>query len=208
LFVRKLAVLKKALLILFFASFYGAVAQKDTLPFNRKKEIIHDGKRYRVYNNYLTFGIGKAYSDIRRLEQNMLNVDFQFHVQKQYFQLGFFMSGDELLKNTNIQGHVCYGLRREKDYINLAAFVGPSYSYFVTGFSDSLGVFHVTRHNVFGGYLCLQGVYKIKYDVGLGIELFADVSVQQTMVGARLICYFSGAYRGEKKGFRAPKNSP
>lgn len=203
--VRKLAVLKRLgiILLVFFCA--KGHAQKDTLPYNRKAEIVYDSKRYRVYNNYLTFGVGKAYSDIRRLDQNCINADFQFHLSKQYFQMGFFMSGDELLKNTNLQGHVGIGYRYEKELFNLAGFVGPSYSYFVTGEKDTAGVFIVRTQNAFGGYICLQGVYKIKYDVGLGIELFADISAQQRMVGARIICYFSGAYRGVKRGFKTKK---
>ena len=205
--VRKLAVLKKAVFIFLTFCISYCWAQKDTLPFNKKKEIIFDNKRYRVYNNYLTFGGGKAYSDIRRIDQSVLNVDFQFHLQKEYFQVGFFMSGDEFLRNTNISGHVCYGLRR-KNLFNWAAFVGPSYSYFVTGTTDSNGVFIVRSHSPIGGYICLQGVYKIKYDVGLGLELFADISDQQKMAGLRVICYFSGAYRGEKRGYKGKKKNP
>jgi hypothetical protein len=205
LIVRKLAVLKKwTTIAIVFVFFYGK-AQKDTLPYDRKAEIVFDGKRYRVYNNYLTFGAGKAYSDIRKLDQNCINVDFQFHLTKQYFQIGILMSGDEFLKNTNIAGHVCYGWRREKDFYNLAAFAGPSFSYFATGSTDTAGVFTVSYHNALGGYVCLQGVYKIKYDVGIGIELFADISAQQKMVGAKAILYFSGAYRGEKRGFKTKK---
>lgn len=205
--VCKLAVLKKLVIILLAFCFCHCKAQKDTLPYNRKKEIVYDDKRYRVYNTYLTFGLGKAYADIRKKDQNCLNVDLQFHLTKQYFQAGFFMSGDELLKNTNIQGHICYGYRYEKELFNLAAFAGPSYSYFVTGVTDTSGLFKVTRHNTLGGYICVQGVYKIKYDVGVGIELFADISSDQKIAGVRIICFFSGSYRGEKKGFKTKKKA-
>ena len=200
--------MKKSLLILFLISFSVVFAQKDTLPYNKKAEIVYDGKRYRVYNNYLTFGIGDAYSDIRAKDQVGLNVDFQFHLQKEYFQAGFFMTGDQLLRNTNIQGHLCYGIRREKQKYNLAGFIGPSYSTFLTSVADSSGLLYITPHETLGGYLCLQGVYKIKYDVGIGAELFADISPKQKMFGARVILYFSGAYRGEKKSgrFRAKDN--
>ena len=204
--VRKLAVLKKAIAIILTFCISYCVAQKDTLPFNRKKEIVYDGKRYRVYNSYLTFGAGKAYSDIRRNVQSCINADFQFHLTKEYFQMGFFMSGDEFLRNTNLSGHICYGYRYEKPLFNLAAFVGPSYSYFVTATApDTAGIFKVSYNTVIGGYICLQAVYKLKYDIGLGIELFADVSDKQKMAGARVVCYFSGAYRGEKRGYKPKK---
>ncbi len=205
--VCKLAVLKKFVIILLTFCFCHGKAQKDTLPYNRKKEIVYDDKRYRVYNTYLTFGVGKAYSDIRKKDQNCLNVDMQFHLTKQYFQVGFFMSGDELLKNTNASGHVCYGYRYEKELFNFAAFAGPSYSYFVTAVQDTSGLFKVTRHTTLGGYVCVQSIYKIKYDVGIGLELFADISSEQKMAGARIICFFSGAYRGVKKGFKTKKKA-
>lgn len=194
--------LKNTFLILSIFCFAFTKAQKDTLPYDRKKEIIYDNKRYRVYNNYLTFGAGKAFSDIRRLEQSVVNADFQFHLTKEYFQIGFFMSGDAFLRNTNLQAHLCYGYRYEKEKFNLAGFVGPSYSYFVTGSTDTSGVFTVKSNNTLGGYIVLQGVYKVKYDVGIGLELFADISPLQKMAGARVICYFSGAYRGMKRGFK------
>jgi hypothetical protein len=197
--------LKNTFLIFLTFCFTFGLAQKDTLPFNRKKEIIYDGKRYRVYNHYLTFGAGEAFSDVRTKRQKCINADFQFHLTKEYFQVGFFMSGDQYLRNTNIQGHVCYGYRYEKELYNLAAFVGPSYSYFVTGSTDTSGVFTVRSHEAVGGYICLQGVYKVKYDVGIGIELFADISAQQKIGGARLILFFSGAYRGEKRGYKPKK---
>jgi hypothetical protein len=199
---------KKFLFILFFASFSVVVAQKDTLPFNKKAEIVYDGKRYRVYNNYLTFGICEAYSDIRKKDQVGVNVDYQFHLQKEYFQAGFFMTGDQLLKNTMISGHACFGIRREKQKYNLAGFIGPSYSRFVTGYTDTSGTTYVTPHEVFGGYICLQAIYKPKFDLGIGAELFADISGEQKMAGARLVLYFSGAYRGEKKSgrFRSKDN--
>lgn len=198
--------LKKILLILLTCTSFCTLAQKkDTIPYNRKEEIVYDSKRYRKYNNYLTFGFGKAYSNIRRLDQNLINVDFQFHLMREHFQLGFFMSGDDFLRNNNIQGHLCYGYRYEKPKFNLAGFIGPSYSYFVTAQTDTAGNVSPVMNGVMGAYVSLQAVYKVKYDVGLGAELFGDISAIQKMAGIKIIFYFSGAYRGIKRGF---KNKP
>lgn len=199
----KLALLKK--LSILYLLLYGLpffAQKKDTIPFNRKEEIVYDDKRYRKYNNYLSFGMGKGISDIRRLDQNFINVDYQFHLQREYFQAGLFMSGDDFLRNNNIQGHICYGIRREGNKYNFAGFIGPSYSYFVTGKTDTAGVTTPVINNILGGYLSLQGIYKIKYDVGIGLELFADVSTLQRMAGVRVILFFSGAYRGVYRGFK------
>jgi hypothetical protein len=206
--VCKLALLKKIALIFGILYWLPNFAQKDTLPYNRKEEIVYDSKRYRKYNNYLTFGMGKGYTDVRRLMQSYINVDFQFHLQREYFQMGIFMSGDDFLRNNNIQGHICYGYRHEREKYNLAGFIGPSYSYFVTGRIDTSGYILPVVNNTLGAYVCLQAVYKLKYDVGVGIELFGDISPLQKMAGARMIIYFSGAYRGIKKGFNTkPKKN-
>lgn len=194
--------LKKLLITAFLILPYFFYAQKDTLPYNKKAEIIYDGKRYRKYNNYLTFGAGKNYSDVRRLLQSCINIDFQFHLQREYFQLGLFMSGDDYLRNNNIQGHLCYGYRYEREKYNLAGFIGPSYSYFVTAFTDTSGITSPVINNTMGGYVCIQGVYKVKYDVGIGLELFGDFSPLQKIAGVKLIVFFSGAYRGVKRGFK------
>lgn len=193
--------MKKFLIFLWIIFCCEIYAQSDTLPYNRKEEIVFDGKRYRKYNNYLTFGVGKAYSDLRSLDQSVINVDFQFHIQRQYLQLGFFMSGDEWLKNNNLQAHLGYGYRMERNKFNLAGFIGPSYAYFVISTPDTSGIGYINKHRTsIGAYVAIQAVYKIKYDVGIGTELFGDFSSEQKIAGIRVIFYFSGAYRGIKKG--------
>jgi hypothetical protein len=219
--VRKLAVLKNAVLILFLCVAGLCAGQDDSLaptikkdslklvkkdsvkPYNRKEEILFDGKRYRKYNNYLTIGAGPNYSSIRSSDQKNIGADFQFHARTQYFQLGAFLSGDDFTNNKNTQFHLGIGLRHERNYYHFAAFIGPSYSIFVTEKKDTAGV--VIDHPVsttLGGHISLQAVYKFKYDVGIGGEIFADISNKQQIVGARAIIYFSGAYRGIKRGFK------
>lgn len=194
--------MKKVVFIFFVLLTEFCLAQTDTLPFNRKEEIVFDSKRYRKYNNYLTFGGGLLYSSVRNIDQRVVAADFQFHLQKQYFQLGFLMSGRNFLDNNNLQAHVCFGKRIEKEKMNLALFVGPSYSKFVTAKQDTSGAFFPVVTTGMGGYVCLQAIYKVKYDVGIGIELFGDFTAKQQMGGAKLIVFFSGAYRGVKRGFK------
>ena len=162
----------------------------------RREEILYDGKRYRMWNNYLTAGGGFLSSTLRSNSQKMVAVDFHFHIRKQYFQVGGFMSGEEFLSNNNIQGHVCYGLRYERNTVNLAVFAGPS---IFTGVTGTPGVTDPAFYNGWGAYFSLQAVSKfISYDIGLGGELFADLSEKQRIVGFKIILFFSGAYRGLK----------
>jgi hypothetical protein len=110
------------------------------------------------------------------------------------------MSGPQYLTNTNVAGHLCYGYRYEKNKYNLAGYVGPSYSYFATVSDDTLR--NLVVNSAMGAYVNIQAVYKFKYDVGIGVELFADISQLQQMYGGKIILFFSGAYRGEKRGMR------
>ncbi len=187
-----------------------AVVKKDT--FNRKREIAYDGKRYRVYNNWLSFGGGAGFNtkwQHDEKDEKNLAIDYSFHIKQYYFRTGAFMSGRDFTAANNYNFHVGLGLRKESEKYNLSAFIGPSFSYFRRPLSDStqFGLSPVlnTVYNRVGGYACLEAVYKIKYDVGLGGQIFCDYNEIQMVYGVRLIVYFSGSYRGIKYGYKKPK---
>lgn len=209
-----------AFLFLFLLA-VNTIAQKDTIikktvsdtvVFNPKEEISYDGKRYRVYNNWLSAGAGANYNSHwvhdERDEKNIA-VDYSFHIKQYYFRLGGFMSGRDFNQKNNYSAHACAGLRKETTKYNLSAFVGPSFSYFRRPLSDSteFGLQKIldNAYSRIGGYVALEAVYKVKYDVGIGGQLFCDYNDVQTIYGVRLIVYFSGAYRGIKYGRGTPK---
>jgi len=168
-------------------------------PYNRKEEIIHNAKRYRVYNNYLTLGGGFFYSNIRSDLQQAICIDYQFHIRRQQFQIGVMMSGDEFRSNNNIQAHVGYGYRQEKRKSNLAVFGGLTYYNGVVGSKDSIPI--PILYDGFGGYLSFQAIRKLTYDLGVGLEFMAEVTPQQNMLGIKFIAFFSGAYRGSARNY-------
>lgn len=170
---------------------------KEKPPYDRKEEIIHDGKRYRIHNNYFTMGGGVIESSLRDQSQKTLGVDYQFHIRRQQFQVGGIISGVEFFSNNNTQLHAGYGYRIEKNTSNFSAYVGPTYFTGVAGVSPDPPDFY----DGFGLYFSVQAVYKIKYDIGLGLELIGDVSYKQKMIGIKLIAFFSGSYRGLKRNY-------
>lgn len=170
-------------------------------PYDRKEEIIHNGMRYRLHNNYLTFGGGFFGSTIRSQSQKGLGLDFQFHIKKHHFQAGGLMSGLEFLSNNNLQAHLGYGYRKETSKYNLAFFAGPSYYITVVGVKLDSGIVAAKLYRGIGGYFCLQGVTKFLYDFGLGAEIFGDINMRQQLFGFKIIAFFSGAYRGPKKNY-------
>lgn len=189
---------KLKLLLFFFTAALNLVAQekpKKMPDFYRKEEIIYDNKRYRIHNCYLTLGPGFLQTTIRKDLQRAIGLDFHFPIRRQHFQVGVQMSGESFGSNNNIQGHTCYGFRKEKSRSNLAVFAGPS---FYTGVeTGSMG--EAVFYQGVGLYGCAQVVTKLAYDIGIGAELFGDISPKQGMVGLKLIVFFSGAYRGPKK---------
>ncbi|MES2514849.1 MAG: hypothetical protein V4580_11925 [Bacteroidota bacterium] len=202
----------KSLVILVFCTLFGvacfaqkdssAVHKKDT--FNRKKEIVYDSKRYRVYNNWLSVGAGANYNTRWPKDERNTSADFSFHIKEQYLRIGGFMSGREFTASNNYSFHLGYGLRKEALKYNLSAFIGPSLSYFRRPLSDSLTYDLATVYNEVGGYAVVEAVFKFKYDVGFGGQIFCDYNRVQMVYGVRLIAYFSGAYRGIKPGYRGP----
>ena len=164
--------------------------------FDRKKEIILQNKRYRIYNNYVTGGAGKCYNSGWKEWQLCPALDFNFHIEKKYFQVGGMLVGPRLGVNNCLQTHICWGYRFDRVNYMLAAYGGLSYTggYYVH--KDSVDQ---TAFRAIGGYVALQYFYKINIDYGIGAIAFLDVNTTQILSGIRLELFFSGAYRGLKR---------
>lgn len=175
--------------------------QQTKEKFDRKEEILYDNKRYRKYNNYVTIGAGFIGSDIRNDVQKVIGFDYQFHIRKQQFQSGILMSGNEFLSNNHIQGHIGYGIRKEKNTSNFALYGGISYATGVIAIYDSTQGYVPKYYDGFGVYFSAQAITKFTYDIGLGVDVFGEYSENQKLFGLKFVMFFSGAYRGEKKNF-------
>jgi hypothetical protein len=177
-------------------------------PYDRKAEVVHQYKRYRKWNNYVTGGAGFAISPQRTEIQRLGGGDFNFHLRDQYLQFGGFISGTSLAyAKNNLQLHLGYGKRFERNYYNIAFFAGPSYSYgfFLIPDTSSSTQLKPEDYSVVGAYASAQFVYKVKYDIGVGLELFADYNSKQQLFGGKIILFFSGAYRGYIPGYKPRK---
>lgn len=169
------------------------------LPFVKREEVLNDGKRYRLYNNYLTFGAGFLTTSLRQATQKVVSADFNFHIRKHYFQAGGFLSGIDFFTSNNAEVHICYGVRNERKKSNFTLFMGPS---FFTGVTGTPGISDPSFYNVFGIYMSGQAIYKlVSYDIGLGLEAFAEVSDKQQLAGAKIIFFFSSSYRGLQRPY-------
>lgn len=169
-------------------------------PYDRTEEVIYRNKRYRIHNSWLSAGAGWAWNTHRQKDQKSIGVDLNLHIKEQHFQLGVFTTGNDFTPANNYNFHLGYGLRKETTRYNLAGFVGPSASYFYRPLKDTVRYDISKLNNKVGVYICLQAVYKFEYDLGLGVDLFADYNQTQSVFGLRIVAYFSSAYRGMRTG--------
>ena len=166
--------------------------------FDRKKEIVLQNKRYRIYNNYLTAGAGKCFNSGWKEIDLCTAFDFNFHLQKKYFQIGGTLVGPALWNNNCLQVHAGWGYRFERCNYQLAAYGGLSFSsgYYL---QQTDTVTNKIKMSAVGVYAALQCFYKLKFDYGIGVSAFFDINAVQTLTGVKLELFFSGAYRGFKK---------
>lgn len=170
--------------------------------YNRKKEIKIDGKKYRIYNNYLTLGAGKGYNSAYGDALFTPAVDLNCRLQKTRFQIGALTQGRTWGDNKLVQFHVGLGYRKESYKYLWAVYGGLAYTDGYTPFqlkaidgSDSVKVLgHITSNGI---YAAAQLFYKLKFDYGLGLTAFGSYNKYQTIAGVRLELFFSGAYRGK-----------
>ncbi len=152
-------------------------------------------KKMKFYNTWLTAGAGVQQNlSYKRALGFAGGLDLNFHIQRQYFQLGTSITGEHFGFYNNYQFHAGYGKRFEDKDFHTAVFVGISYS---SGYGkvDSTQTYE-RPYKQPGIYVQGELVKKIAYDVGIGVSLFGDFNAEQSMIGAKLVAYFSGAYKG------------
>jgi hypothetical protein len=83
----------------------------------------------------------------------------------------------------------------------MAAFVGLTYFTGVIEGVDTVGNSIPVYYSGNGLYVSANIVSKFTYDIGVGIEVFGQVSAPQSIAGLRLFMFFSSAYRGPKRNY-------
>jgi hypothetical protein len=182
---------------------YKAVEDKKVEKPSHKKhkipidsEFVINNQKFKYYSNWLNICGGVQQNITYQRELGFAGgVDFNFHVKREYFQIGTSITGTSVGSFNNYQLHFGYGKRFEdKDY-HFAAFVGVSYSSGYGLVGDSV---YTRPFNEPGLFLEGEVVKKIAFDVGFGASLFVDWNQEQSMIGCRFIVFFSGSYKGYK----------
>ncbi len=175
----------------------------DTLLQYLTKEVVYDKKRYLVYNNWVSGGVGFSYNSNwynEHTDERNIGVDLNFNIRKYYYSAGVFASGRDLAKINNYSFFALTGLRKELLKSNWSIFVGPSLSYFRRPLLDTnimdKSTVRFSLFNRVGLYAKCEVVVKLKYDIGLGLQVFANYNDVQFIYGVRFLLYLSSAFRG------------
>ena len=172
----------------------SSIAQTEPDKSDLKREIVINNEKFRVYNNWVNLGAGVA--KITNLDGQWFTggIGYNFHIKAHYFQFGMDVEGEHFGSYVNTGFHLCYGDRKETKKFNLSYFAGISYT---QGYKQVDSTFKFFRAP--GLYVCAQFIKNLKYDLGLGPGVFADINQTRAVFGIRLDLYFSSAYRGKKK---------
>lgn len=175
-----------------------------------KGRIVYKDRIYRQNASYLTMAYGADFGfqsknlgqtiETQRFEQNM-TLSFQYFVKNLGLQVGYHSSSDAKIWWRSDQKlndlFVGIGKRWESPGFNFSAFAGPSYaygSYPVMVTVDSLTKLYPYRFKTIGVHAEAQATYKIAYDIGVGLSLFAIVNKYYSVAGAQIHLFFSTAF--------------
>lgn len=187
----------------------------DSVP----KKILYDNKIYKLNAGFFTLSMGPHISNNIDVGMKGISLNFNFHYFRElYMQVGLNrISGDASYQYPDRKAVTVRYFNfhfspvvMKSAYLKFAFIFVPVGITYGGGYKDE--VYHyigklsydstnVIPHNYFGVnlYSSVQCVYKFKYDLGVGIDMYAMYQPNEMMiVGLRLSFYFSAAFRGNQ----------
>jgi hypothetical protein len=195
--INKLGVANRIFILgLLFIVNINGFAQKKTETEKRdekNKEKNIDGNRYRVFNNYINFGMGVGRAFNNSTITLPVHIDYNFRVNNNMFQVGYFRSEMPILWGSYTENfvndlHFGFNLRRENKKLNRGLIIGPSVNF---GLKNNVSFLEP------GVYASAQLIRKVFYDVGFGLSVFANYNRAYAFAGSRLEIYLSSSYKGK-----------
>ena len=200
--------MKHYLLVCLFLvlNFQGWAQQMGPKPW--KRDTIIGDNVFKKYNNWVDVQFGEVIqnSNEPHITQIVAGVDYHFHIQKEYWQVGLLATGPafdqyhyfQYANYDNYQFHFCYEKRLETKAYNFSYAGGLSYSMY--GIWNDFTSQYDQREAV-KLYLDVRYVQKLTFDVGVGLCAFADFNFNQLLTGVKADFFFSGSYKGKKSEF-------
>ncbi len=188
---------------------------KDSVPV----KILYDNKIYKLNAGFATVGAGYYLSNNINYLMRGLSLNFNFHTFKEFFvQLGLSrMKYEESFNYPNKKDIVISYFNfhfspfvAKTENAHFAFVFNPIGITYGGGYKDETSYYKgivmndstsTIQNNYFGlnFYSSVQCIYKIKYDIGLGMDAYAEYNGNNWMiVGLKLNVYFSAAFKGNQ----------
>jgi hypothetical protein len=170
----------------------------STIVLGKGRLVIND-RIYRQNAPYLTFGYGAGYGfQSDSLEQNM-SLSFQYFFKKFGLQIGYDASSDMKIWWRSYQKlnelFLGVGKRWESTHFNFAIFGGPSYAYgSYVAWNEERQKEWAYGFATLGFHTEFLATYKITYDIGMGLSVYASANPYYSAAGAQVHLYFSTAF--------------
>jgi hypothetical protein len=164
--------------------------------------IIH----HNVYNrhaNWFAFGAGNSLNKYKQVDGS-LALDYQFKWRKVYIQSGI-MRG-KAFSGSYFPGdydrvfnelHLAIGQKNETRKAFTALFIGAGLIQGEFAYPDDPKG-QGENFTTVGLTASAQLIFKPVYDVGLGLNAFANANTRYALYGVRLVVFLSNAYKGQK----------
>lgn len=187
----------------------------DSIP----KKILYDGKVYKLNAGFFTMGTGLFLSNSISEMMKGVSVSFNFHTFRECFiQVGFIKIKDNksLLYPEKKDITVSYfnflfsPLVFKTENIHFAFIFNPIGITYGGGYKDEKYYYqssiaqdsiNMVQNNYFGFnlYSSASCIYKFKFDIGIGAELYAEYMNNSNIItGIKLGIYLSAAFRGNQ----------
>ncbi len=180
--------------------------QKTFISFAQEnnEEFIIGNKIYKSGSNWFKIAQGVGFHIYLNEFEYNTTFAYTIRIKKIYTQFGYHVSSDVFLTKATLQRlndlYLTIGLRKEKRFLNIAAFGGFSYAYGGTldhtEWKDGkLTKWYrgFTQPGLFG---TIDFSFKPLYDVGFGLSLYGSINKYYNVLGVQLHFYLSGAYKG------------
>lgn len=170
-----------------------SLAAVDTVVINHNVY----GRQY----NWILFGPAFGASRFANKDASV-GIDLHFRFKKLNWQAGFMRGGEynnsfytHFYNRDFNEIHVALGLKKgwRKSLIATYAGIGAIQGFYL----DAAGASDGENFSAVSLYGSAQIIFKPIYDLGFGINAFADVNIRYSVYGIRLVAFLSNAYKGK-----------
>lgn len=165
-------------------------------------EVKYKDKVYRQGSNWFDFGLGYAYNIDKKSFDNTFTMAYHYRYKGVYFNGGFHYTTQQLFDIKPLRVlrpmeflldiYLGAGLRTEGRWHHIGFFIGPSFATTLISRPDDSKISDLKFQ--LGAYVKTEIIFKLFYDLGLGVSVFGSFNKRYQVAGLQITFYFSNAF--------------